>query len=875
MASPAGSAPSGVAAFGGYALVALVGAWLAGIALSAVGPLATLAPLVWLIVAGMAGALAVGLWLAGRRIAGAAGMAPTLVTRTRPTLATRLWRAAPLAALLVVWVALGAARAAWTDPTRDPLTVGRFATGASYQVQGDIVEEPDIRDGFRFLTVQVTQVSGDSGTTWQAAHGRVEATVYGPDDWFAPAYGDNVILTGALKPLGNSYAPAGVVARMSSARASIQARGGGNPLLAWLFALRVTLAQVIQRTLPEPEASLLIGILLGLKSPVLRTRQALFVATGTIHLVVPAGLKVAVLADLAGRAARRLGRWPGAVAALAAIGMYAALGGGGAAAARAAIMGALLALAPALGRNYNVFTALALAVLLMTLVEPLLIYDAGFQLTALATLGLPLLASPIQTRLLALAGPLARLPGARVIAELLAVTMAAQIATAPVLAITFHVVSLIAPIANLLTVPLLAPLLVLGGLLAGLALIGGPIAGALAVALSWVVWPLLWFVDNVINVCASLPFAALTVTGATTAATSLIGPLALAGAYYGALLAAFIGLRRLARRGGWAWASRGASSTAGRASGAPAHGTHTPLSRGLLVGVLALALLGSCGAALPAMAAGGVAHLDILDVGTGGEAILLRLPSGATALIDGGPNGPALEAALAGLLPFWRRRLDMVALTDTRAGNARGLEDAASHFAIGHALDAGMLHPTAEYLAYLDAARHAGASRTQLRANDIAQLDATTTLRALAPPQQLYPPNEGDTTASDDLILRLDTPGLRVLLLGDADAYALDALLGAGASLAADVVTLALPTGAPLDLSGPLGAVLAAAHPRLIVITEAPSTKTVAKKTALEIASDPWANDTDAGQQLGALIYRTSEAGTISLSGGAGGWALA
>lgn len=862
-AAPAGPAPVGAVGggvvFGGYALVAFVGAWLAGIALSAVGPLAGVAPVGWLGVAGLLGALAVGVWLVGRRSVGAG--APL----GRPRLATRLLHALPLAALLGLWVALGAARAAWTDPARDPLSVGRFASGASYQVRGDIVEEPDIRDGFRFLTVQVNGVSGDSGNTWQSAQGRVEATVYGPDDWFAPAYGDSVILTGKLKPLGNSYAPAGVVARMSSARAAIEARGGGNPLLAWLFALRVELAQAIQHALPEPEASLLIGILLGLKSPVLRARQSLFVATGTIHLVVPAGLKVAVLADLAGRAARRLGRWPGAVAALAAIGMYAALGGGGAAAGRAAIMGALLALAPALGRSYNVFTALALAILLMTLWEPLLIYDAGFQLTTLATLGLPLLAPAIQARLLAGIGALARLPGARVITELLAVTLAAQIATAPVLALTFHVVSLIAPIANLLTVPLLAPLLVLGGLLAGLALIGGSIAGALALALSWVVWPLLWFVDNAISFCARLPFAALAVTSATNAAATVVAPLAMAGAYYGALALAFFGLRALARRWGWA--------TVRPAAGA-AHAAHTPLSRGLLVATLTLALLGSCGAALPALAAGGVAHLDMLDVGAGGEAILLRLPSGTTALIDGGPSGPALEAALVGQLPFWQRRLDLVALTDTRAGNARGLEDAASHFAIGHALDAGMLHPSAEYLAYLDAMRRAGATRTQMRADDVAQLDATTTLRALAPPQELYPPNAGATTASDDLILRLDTPGLGVLLLGDADAYALDALLGSGEPLTADVVTLALPPGAPLDLSGPLGAVLAAAHPRLIVICDAPSTKTVVAKAALAAANDPWANDADAGQQLGAPVYRTSMAGAISLSGGANGWSL-
>jgi len=78
----------------------------------------------------------------------------------------------------------------------------------------------------------------------------------------------------------------------------------------------------------------------------------------------------------------------------------------------------------------------------------------------------------------------------------------------------------------------------------------------------------------------------------------------------------------------------------------------------------------------------------------------------------------------------------------------------------------------------------------------------------LAPPQDLYPSQQGVTTASNDLILRLDTPGLHTLLLGAADAYALDALAGSGQSLSADVVELALVPGETLDVSGALGDVL-------------------------------------------------------------------
>jgi hypothetical protein len=75
------------------------------------------------------------------------------------------------------------------------------------------------------------------------------------------------------------------------------------------------------------------------------------------------------------------------------------------------------------------------------------------------------LRAPSWTRLQRSYRPLRALPsatGAMVIAELVAVTLATRLATLPVLAVTFHQVSLIAPIANPLTVPLLAPLLIVG-----------------------------------------------------------------------------------------------------------------------------------------------------------------------------------------------------------------------------------------------------------------------------------------------------------------------------------------------------------------------------------------------------------------------------
>lgn len=348
---------------------------------------------------------------------------------------------------------------------------------------------------------------------------------------------------------------------------------------------------------------------------------------------------------------------------------------------------------------------------LVVAVEPLLIYDVGFQLTMLGTLALPLFVPAVHRALLAMLGPLARLSGVAVASELVAVTIAAQLGTLPILALTFHQISLVAPLANLLTVPLLAPLLVLGALLAGSGLVLSGVGGLFSLALTWVTWPLLWYVDGAIAFCAALPGAALPV--GDTAGVFAVG-------YYALLVALRWGAPRLRK-------SPDPPQVA--TTSHPKAAAHMPFGRGALVTLLLLSLLAGVGAAAPALAAGQSAQLTFLNVGPGGEATLLQLSSGVTVLINGGPSGPALEAALAGRLPFWQRTLDLAVLTDPRAGDAHGLEDAATHFHIVRAVDASMLHPTTEYLAWRDAMTHAGATYAQARQGNTLALDASTTLR--------------------------------------------------------------------------------------------------------------------------------------------------
>jgi competence protein ComEC len=140
---------------------------------------------------------------------------------------------------------------------------------------------------------------------------------------------------------------------------------------------------------------------------------------------------------------------------------------------------------------------LTLAGALMLGLAPQLVADPGFQLSFLGTAGILLLARPIA----------ARVPGPRLIAEPFAVTIAAQLATVPVMAGTFGVLSIAGPVANALVLPLLPVLIVTGA--------SGSILSAVNPALGWV---LLQFtglgtsaIATLARVLAAIPGAAIQV----------------------------------------------------------------------------------------------------------------------------------------------------------------------------------------------------------------------------------------------------------------------------------------------------------------------------------------------------------------------------
>ncbi len=853
----------------GLTLLAIAIAWLAGILFSAWMPLPTLALLL-----------------------GAA----TAIIFLAP-----LWRDefARLVMLLILFLLLGGLRYACAQP--DNHAISNFIGKQKIAVRGNVSDEPVLEGRSRVLQVAVSAVSTDGGTVWQNANGELEVRILGTtlDTPYGPDYGDSVQLQGKVQP-PTPTTPPGIFASMAFPQLTVTA-SGGIPLLAAIYSLRIRLATVIEQSLPQPEAALLIAILLGLRTPALRTPPLpippelmlqlpaqlfstaplptltdAFNDTGIAHLIAPSGFKVTILAGLVAAATRWLykipgkqeksqemrlpaqrrrkqrRRWLATGIVIASIAFYVVLNGMSPAAMRAGIMGTLLVLAPRIGRVYNVYTALAFAALLMSAIDPFILWDVGFQLSFFGTLGIVQF-TPFFMRPLA---PMKRLPAGHTIAEMLAVTPAAQIATLPVIALTFHVISFISPLVNLLSVELLAALLVLGLLICSAGMLFAP----LGILFGWAAYPLLWYVIAVASVCARLQLAYLPVTHLNSA---------LAWGYY-ALLALPVGFSLVRRAGkGPQMQVGGRMPQEGQAAAFPSLSKRT--WRLIQIGALAVVVLAT-GATAMATQPDGRLTITFLTVGPAGQppqgqAILIRTGDGKAILLDGGLDATSLSQELDSRLPPWQRLLDAVVLTSPRTDHLTGLLDVVTRYQIGEALDAGMLHPNTSYALWRRTISERAIRYIQLRQGMVVAVGTQVALQVFWPPSLHKSSRE---ELDNSLVVRLVAPGLSILFLGAAamSKFALAGLLATinASYLQANIVQVMGETGKVFPAQ--LATLLQESHAARLIITPAALTPAQRKAGILPVMTSLPAGITP------DEVIQTAQVGTMTISDENNGWSV-
>jgi competence protein ComEC len=485
-------------------------------------------------------------------------------------------------------------------------------------------------------------------------------------------YGDRLTLTGKVtEPLsqgGFDYrdylARQGVASLASFPRIKRTGGGGGSALERTLWRIRRPLAAAVERALPEPDAALGEGMLLGLRSSIPRDLNDDFNTAGISHIIAISGYNVTLVAGMAfAFFAWPLGRRRATAAAMLAVVLFVLLVGPTPSVLRAGVMGLVMLGATFAGRPGSAATAIAVSAALLTARSPLAIDDVSFQLSFAATVGLVFLAEPIH---LFLAGLLSRaLPSgfAGVVAENTSVTLAATLASAPIIGATFGRISVVALPANLVAAPLVPIIIATTALTA----IGGVLSNSLGAILGDIAQPPLGALIAIARIGANAPGAAIGAGFGTVLAAAL---------YIGGAALGYLVLRR------------------------PPKLLESPPPRHL--GFVTTAALLAVVAAISwwHFLFGGDDHLHLTFLDTGrSEVILVRTAAGHHILIDGGPSGTVLEQILGRELGK-AATFDLVVLTQPRDDHVTGLAGLVSRHGVKAALIPATPGETASYRSF-------------------------------------------------------------------------------------------------------------------------------------------------------------------------------
>lgn len=404
-----------------------------------------------------------------------------------------------LAALLLLCAALGGLRYLGTLPTLGPQSVTSLLKHGEVTLTGSVAGEPRRSEEQQRVTLRVETATVDGQT---AAYEGLVLVVLPPYPTYA--YGDRLQVRGELRRPRAAERPGefdyraylahrGIFVMLTEPEEArpLPGRRGLAPLAA-VLDFRAHCQAVLLRALPEPQAALAIGVVLGIQSSIPDEVYRTFSVTGTSHILVVSGWNFTIVAGMLGALAARLRLGRGATLALALVVMwvYAVFTGASAAVLRAAAMASLAAVARATDRSTEPWRLLSGACWLITLANPHTLWDVGFQLSALATASLFAYGAPVAAWF-ARRRPF-NWPVMAPVTEALTATFAAQALTLPLILYAFGNLSLVAPLANVVIVPVVPFAMGLGAL----ALLGGLVWLPLGQWLAAGAWlPLTWITE--------------------------------------------------------------------------------------------------------------------------------------------------------------------------------------------------------------------------------------------------------------------------------------------------------------------------------------------------------------------------------------------
>ncbi|MBI5928446.1 MAG: ComEC/Rec2 family competence protein [Chloroflexi bacterium] len=421
------------------------------------------------------------------------------------------WRL-PIACAL--FFALGGLRLQEALPEKSPDHISHLNNQGIVTIFGVVSDAPDVHETYTNVRVKVDEA------IWlgkqQPREGLVLVRLPAQTN---VQYGDRLLVTGQLFPppeldtfsYQEKLAREGVFSIMQVQTFQKLDENEGRWWKEDLLDLRDHTRGFIEDALPEPQASLLSGILLGDDSRLSEEVRDAFNTTGTAHVIAISGFNMTLIAAIVKSLLSNLlpkKSWA-IFFSLVVIAIYTIFVGANAAVVRAAIMSGLLISADGMRRKTYAPASLAFAALIMSILNPYVLWDIGFQLSFAAVLGLALLANPADTAFRKWMqrhfGQSAGGEASKFLSEPLVVGMVAQISTLPIILFYFGRLSVYSPVVNLLVVPVQSFVLIFGGMATLVSFIYVPAGTWLYTA----AWLFLTWTTTMVRAFADLPGASL------------------------------------------------------------------------------------------------------------------------------------------------------------------------------------------------------------------------------------------------------------------------------------------------------------------------------------------------------------------------------
>ncbi|MFC1931828.1 DNA internalization-related competence protein ComEC/Rec2 [Chloroflexota bacterium] len=622
------------------------------------------------------------------------------------------------------------------------------------EIRGMVARDPDVRDKSTHLYIESKEIKLDGG--WQKIKGT--ALVFMPR-YPTYEYGDVLHITGKLETPAqfNDFdykdylASQGIYTTVLYPKIEIEAVGEGFQPRQWIYSVREQVAQTFSRVLPEPQASLAQGIILGIRGNIPQTTKTDFIHTGTAHLLAISGLHLSIIVGIL----LSIGIWIFGRRhyfhiwlALGAIWLYALLTGLPPSVLRGAIMASLFLIAELLGRQGSAITALTFAAAVMVGISPYILGNAAFQLSFLAMAGLVFLFPAFRSlgrravrATLGEDGAPASIAG--ITCDSLSATLSAVIFVWPVVAYYFGIISFVGPLATFLTLPALPGIIIAGALTGGLGFIALPIAQTTG----WLTWLFLSYMLLVVNGLAKSSLSFIE-TGSVDPTLILAYYLILATVIFFSRKKSFNLMPRVATQ-----MKSGTTKSFNFISKLSKKWVVLPL-------LLAAILVSFTAATMP----DDNLHVSFLNVGQG-DAIFIQEGS-QQILVDGGPSPQTINMELGKKMAFWDRTIDLVVLTHPNYDHLAGLVEVLHRFKVKQVLYPDSDEESPLYDEWLKLIKEKRIKYTIARAGQQIDLGEGTLIKVLNPQIPNITGTESDID-NNGAVLRLSKNNVSFLLAAD------------------------------------------------------------------------------------------------------------